>query len=332
MLTKATEVLAGDLGLNNVAFGGTRDERAYGIYRDYLLAVYDENGKRTAFFGCPFDTGEDNSVYVYEFTQALNETVSEFGKCACSVDSDGITVTLDSELKDFRSMIDSVVELLKANEVPNSRHCVICGKEFGDGKIMILNSDGMLRLVCEGCALSASLEHDKKSGSTATKKQRMLGCIGAVIGALIGAALFIGVAALAKILNGGGSISGYTYGFSVICFAVALITYLFSHLFCRTKDTAVTSAVFVMTFAADIAARVLVTAYQTIADKGIPLHNALRAFGSFIKLPFTAASGVNIVEVLIVDALFALVSLSIFALGLLKNTHKSIFSVEQYKD
>ena len=46
MLTKSTEILAKDLGLKNIAFGGTKDERAFGIYRNYLLAISEKENKR----------------------------------------------------------------------------------------------------------------------------------------------------------------------------------------------------------------------------------------------------------------------------------------------
>ena len=40
MLTKSIEMLATDLGLKNISFGGTKDERAFGIYKNYLYICF----------------------------------------------------------------------------------------------------------------------------------------------------------------------------------------------------------------------------------------------------------------------------------------------------
>ena len=329
MLTKSTEILAKDLGLKNIAFGGTKDERAFGIYRNYLLAISEKDGKKIAFFGCPFNTDED-SVFVFEFSQALTETVNEFAKCICTVESDGITVSASCELTEFRQIIDATVDMLIANEIPYSDKCIKCGASFAHKKIMVMNADGVLSLVCESCALSESLNNNKKKAAEkATKSQSIKGVLGAFVGAVVGTGVLTGVAlGLGKLLSFG---TAFTYGFSLLCFFSAIITFLFARLIGRKKCLASTISVCAFSLLFNAAARILISAYQVLNQYGYSLSVALRTPASFIRLPFsTPVDGLNIYQSLIIDALFGLVALAIFAFGLFNSEKKSGFSIEPF--
>ncbi len=329
MLTKSTEVLARDLGLKNIAFGGTKDEQAFGIYRDYLVAINERDGKKIAFFGCPFNTDED-SVFAFEFSQALTETVNEFAQCICTVEADGITISTNCELTEFRQIIDATVDMLAANEIPCSDKCVKCGTPFAHKKIMVLNRDGILSLICESCALKESLDNNKKkTAEKANKSQIAKGIIGAVIGAVIGFALLLGLSyGLGKLLNFG---TAFTYGVSLLCFASVIITFLFSKLLGKKKSVPATISVCALSLILNAVARILLSAYQVLTQYGYSLSVAMRSPWSFVRLPFsTPADGVNIYQSLIIDALFGLVALAIFAFGLFGNDKKSSFTIEPY--
>lgn len=328
MLTKSTEVLAKDLGLKNIACGGTKDERAYGIYREYLLAISERDGKKTAVFGCPFNTDED-SVFAFEFSQALSETVNEIAKCICTVDQNGVTVTSLCDLTAFREIIDSTIDLLAANEIPAADKCVKCGCELKD-KIMVLNNGGAVSLICESCALKASLDNNrKKSSSKTTSQQRVKGIIGALLGAVIGFSVIIGLSYIVDILITA-DIS-LTYGISALCFGTAALTYFFSKIFCKTKDIPVTISVCVFSVLFNAGARIIISAYQVLTAYGYSLSTAFNSFGTFLRLPFTTpADGVNLYQSLIIDLLFALISLAIFAFGLFSSGKKSEITIEPY--
>ncbi len=329
MLTKSTEVLARDLGLKNIAFGGTKDEQAFGIYRDYLVAINERDGKKIAFFGCPFNTDED-SVFAFEFSQALTETVNEYAQSICTVEADGITISASCELTEFRQIIDATVDMLSANEIPCSDKCVNCGTSFAHKKIMVLNRDGVLSLICESCALKESLDNNKKkTAEKADKSQVTKGIIGAVIGSVIGFAVLLGLSyGLGKLLSFG---TAFTYGISLLCFASVVITFLFSKLFGKKRSVPVTISVCVLSLIFNATARVLLSAYQVLTQYGYSLSVAMRSFASFIRLPFsTPADGVNIYQSLIIDALFGLVALAIFAFGLFGNDKKSSFTIEPF--
>lgn len=329
MLTKSIEVLAGDLGLKNIASGGTKDERAYGIYRSYLLAVSERDGKKTAFFRCPFDTDGD-SVFTFEFSQALTETLNETAECVCTVENDGVTISSACEIADFRAMIDASVDMLEANEIPCSDKCHICGEAFEHKKIMVLNKDGTLSLICESCALSESLNNNKKKAAAkASSAQRIKGILGAIIGAVIGFLALIGITYAAdKIIPADISL---TYAFSALCFGSAAIVFLFSKLFCKPKDICVTVFVCLFAIISNASARIIVTAYQVLTAYGYSLSAAMRSLATFVRLPFTTPlEDVDIYQALMIDALFALVSLAIFAFGLFSSEKKRDFSIEPY--
>lgn len=329
MLTKSTEILAKDLGLKNIAFGGTKDERAFGIYRDYLLAISEKDGKKTAFFGCPFDTNED-SVFAFEFSQALTETVNEFAECICTVEADGITVSASCELTEFRQIIEATVDMLVANEIPCSNKCIKCGTSFAHKKIMVLNDGGVLSLICESCALNESLNNNKKKAAAkATKSQNIKSVLGAFIGAVIGTGVLSGIAlGLGKLLSFG---TAFTYGFSLLCFVSVVITFLFARLIGKKKCLASTVSVCAFSLLFNAVARILISAYQVLTQYGYSLSVALRTPASFIRLPFsTPVDGLNIYQSLIIDALFGLVALAIFAFGLFNSEKKSGFSIEPF--
>ena len=329
MLTKSIEILAKDLGLKNIAFGGTKDERAFGIYRDYLLAISEKDDKKTAFFGCPFDTDED-SVFAFEFSQALTETANEIAECICTVEEDGITLSSSCDLTDFREIIEATIDMLVANEIPCSNKCIKCGASFAHKKIMVMNKDGVLSLVCESCALNESLNNNKKKAAAkATKSQSIKGVLGAFIGAVIGVCVLFGVAlGLGKLLSFG---TAFTYGFSLLCFVSAAITFLFSKLIGGKKCLASTISVCAFSLLLNAVARILISAYQVLTQYGYSLSVALRTPASFIRLPFsTPVDGLNIYQSLIIDALFGLVALAIFAFGLFNSEKKSGFSIEPF--
>ena len=328
MLTKSTEVLAKDLGLKNIASSGTKDERAYGIYKNYLLAISERDGKKTAFFGCPFNTDED-SVFAFEFSQALNETVNEIAKCVVTVDNDGVAVTSACDLAAFREVINATVELLSANEIPTADKCVKCGSKLKDN-IMVLNNGGYLSLICESCALKASLENNRKKASAkADGQQRIKGILGALLGAVVGFLLIIGISYLVDlIISADVSLS---YGVSALCFGTATLTYFVSKLFCKTRDIPVTISVCVFSVLLNAAARIIVSAYQVLTAYGYSLSTAMNSLGTFLRLPFTTpADGVNLYQSLIIDLLFALVALAIFAFGLFSSAKKSNVTIERF--
>lgn len=329
MLTKSIEVLAGDLKLKNIASGGTKDERAYGIYRKYLLAVSERDGKKTAVFSCPFDTDED-SVFTFEFSQALTETLKEISECVCTVEKDGVTISSSCKISDFRAMIDAAADMLEANEIPCSDKCSVCGTSFDHKKIMVMNKDGVLSLICESCALSESLDNNKKKAAAkASSAQRGKGILGALLGAVIGILAIVGIFYLADMIVPA-DIS-LTYVFSALCFGSAAVVFLFSKLFCKPKDIWVTVSVCIFALLFNAGGRILVSAYQVLTALGYSLSTAMRAPMTFIRLPFGPhLEGVDVTQALIIDALFGLVALAIFAFGLFNSEKKRGFSIEQY--
>ena len=64
---------------------------------------------------------------------------------------------------------------------------------------------------------------------------------------------------------------------------------------------------------------------------GYSLSTAMRSPMTFIRLPFTTPlEGVDVTQALIIDALFGLVALAIFAFGLFNSEKMRGFSIEQY--
>lgn len=329
MLTKSIEMLATDLGLKNISFGGTKDERAFGIYKNYLLSVGERDGKKTAFFRCTFNTDED-SVFAFEFSQALSETLNDIAECICTVEDHGVTVSSSCDLSDFRQIIDETAEMLAENEIPTSNKCSKCGTSFDHKKIMVLNKDGVLSLICESCALTESMDNSKKKkAEKVTAAQRVKGILGAFLGALIGFALILGISyGVDRLINTEVSLS---LGVSALCFGSVALTYFFAKLLCKSKDIGVTLSVCAFSLIFNAAARIIITAYQILTAYGFNLSAAFRSFGSFLRLPFsTSADGVNLTQALIIDILFGLVALAIFAFGLFSTSKKSDLTIETY--
>ncbi len=327
-MTVFTETLAKDLGLKNIVFAGTKSERILGIYKSYLLAVSEYDKKRSAFFGCKFDTDED-SVFTFEFSQALTETLNDIAPCTCTVETDGITVNSSCEITEFRAIIDETVEMLSANEIPSSDKCSVCGTSFAHLKKMVMQKDGKVSLVCKNCALDESLSNNtKKSAEKPTSKQRLMGVLGAVLGSIVSFCLMMGICYLASVLIN--TEVSLAYGVCALCFMSVVITHYAAKLFCRKKDVVITALVCVLPILFNIFGRIIVTAYEILPAR-YSLTDALRAPMAFLKLPFVTDTA-NITTLFLLDAIFALVAISIFVFGLFATEKNTGFSVVPYVD
>ncbi len=162
----------------------------YGVYRGYLLSLYDSGKNKTVFVNYYLDCDEDDSdsIRLMELSEQLKSILAAQVILDLSVQSDGLSYTLNCGFNEFFLLLEDVLSMLNEAEIAGVSKCSHCGNTLGKrfSKKVLVGKNNYL--VCDHCALEA-LENSK---SVETEKESVpsrtgLGILGAIAGGLIGA-------------------------------------------------------------------------------------------------------------------------------------------------
>ena len=100
MLSKTLQLLAKDLGLD------TDENSAYGIYGGYMISLYDQKGRKTVFFNCPFDDPEDDALKSFDVSETIKSKITDYSITDYVIQNMGISVSSTAPVAVFREMTD----------------------------------------------------------------------------------------------------------------------------------------------------------------------------------------------------------------------------------
>ncbi|MBO4366059.1 MAG: hypothetical protein J5843_00235, partial [Clostridia bacterium] len=161
----------------------------YGVYRGYLLSLYDSGKNKTVFVNYYLDCGEDesDSIRLMELSEQLKSILSSQVILDLSVQPDGLSYTLACSFDEFFELLEDVLSMLNESGIAGVSKCSNCGNTLGKRfpkKVLVGKNN---YLVCDHCALEA-LENSKNvTAEKASAPARTgLGLLGALAGGLIG--------------------------------------------------------------------------------------------------------------------------------------------------
>lgn len=335
MLSKTLQLLAKDLGLD------TDENSAYGIYGGYMISLYDQKGRKTVFFNCPFDDPEDDALKSFDVSETIKSKITDYSITDYVIQNMGITVSSTAPLAVFREMTDWMAEILKENDIPGAQVCSRCGEAFSGNKIKKI-SDGLNHFVCcDGCAFEmleqkpASPEEDSEP---AAKNKSVLSFIMAIIGGILGSAVFIGAYFLLPVESSSASAAATAsssfdakYLICVLSFLTAALVYFGYRLFSKKKTPA---AVFVICLIAFV-----FVAFSQLSGSIIDYcrNHGREIFGDLslvLPMHFNVSSYLEPMLIYFgIDVLFAAMSLVIFLFDIFSsknNTAAKTYTVSQY--
>ena len=56
----------------------TDENSAYGIYGGYMISLYDQKGRKTVFFNCPFDDPEDDALKSFDVSETIKSKITDY--------------------------------------------------------------------------------------------------------------------------------------------------------------------------------------------------------------------------------------------------------------
>lgn len=175
MITKNLANAVEDIGFTYVEGANSDKSHAYAVYGDYLVTVYEESGKKVAYFNFRFSDSEENDLKKYDMSESFSADLEEYSVHDYSIDEDGMRVVCNGNIPVFLKLIDRCISLLKDNEIRGIEYCSKCGNKFGSRKPKKVTDGIENHLMCEHCALETveevanrvvNDEEDAKKGST----------------------------------------------------------------------------------------------------------------------------------------------------------------------
>lgn len=173
MITKNLAKAVEGIGFTYVEGSSSEKSHAYAVYGDYLVTVYEESGKKVAYFNFRFPESEENDLKKYDMSETFSSDLETYSVHDYSIEEDGMRVICSGNIPVFLKLIDSCISLLKENDIRGIEYCSRCGNKFGSRKPKKVTDGTENHLMCEHCALEAVEEvanrvnedEDEKKGS-----------------------------------------------------------------------------------------------------------------------------------------------------------------------
>lgn len=172
MITKNLAKAVENIGFTYVEGASSEKSHAYAVYGDYLVTVYEESGKKVAYFNFRFPESEENDIKKYDMSETFSYDLESYSVSDYSIEEDGMRVVCTGNIPVFLKLIDNCISLLKENEIRGIEYCSKCGNKFGSRKPKKVTDGIENHLMCEHCALETveevanrvlEEEDDKKS-------------------------------------------------------------------------------------------------------------------------------------------------------------------------
>ncbi len=153
MITKNLAKAVEEIGFTYVEGSASDKSHAYAVYGDYLVTVYEESGKKVAYFNFKFSDSEENDLIKYDMSENFSNDIEEFSITDYSISENGMRVICNGNIPVFLKLIDRCITLLKDHEIRGVEYCSKCGNKFGSRKPKKVTDGKENLLMCEHCAL-----------------------------------------------------------------------------------------------------------------------------------------------------------------------------------
>ncbi len=236
MITKNLLKALEDLGFEYHDNKSPEKTHAFAIYGDYLVSVYENAGKRVAYFNFKFSDNEENSIKKYEMSEAFSNELVEYSVFDYSISEDGMRVYSNGSIPTFLKLLDRCVALLKENEIKGIEYCSKCGNKFGSRKPKKVTIKKENYLMCEHCAIDIVEEVNNASTQKANDNNNdkpFKGIVGSLLFSLIGVAIYFVLYYFLSPAIGESSFSEVRYIFCICGFLVSLLSYYGYRIFCK---------------------------------------------------------------------------------------------------
>ena len=324
MLSKTLQILANDLGLR------VEENSACGIYEGYMISLYEAKGCKSVFFNCPFADPEDDALSNFDISESIKAKVETYAISDYGITGMGVYMTTRAPLADFKTMIDWAAQLLKENGIPGAEVCSSCGEPIS-GKKLKKVTDGTLHYVCcESCALDMLERKPEAENENQPANKPGLSVLTAIIGGLLGAAVFIGAYFL---LPGAGEERAFDgqYIIAILGFLTAFLVYFGYRLFSKKKTAASVVLICLITLIFVLASQIfasMIDFYRT-TDRAL-----FSNFGLVFPMHFAVADYFKpMILYSVIDLMFAAVCLIIFLFDVFtpkKALQPKNYTVSQY--
>lgn len=342
MITKNLAKAVEDIGFTYTEGSSSDKSHAYAVYGDYLVTVYEESGKKVAYFNFRFSDSEENDLIKYDMSEEFSNDIEEFSVTDYSISEDGMRVVCGGNIPVFLKLIDRCITLLKGHEIRGIEYCSKCGNKFGSRKPKKVTAGKENHLMCEHCALETveevanrvqENEEEAKKGSLG--KAILFSTLFALIGAFIYFALYYW---LSPAISESG-LNEVRYIFCVAGFVTAVLSYFGYVLFLKKASIAAYVTVTVNALLFSALGQYIGIVFEFIAKEGFSLSALSNKHFWLVHLRNTIPDDIadKFVDVnyssifwkmLIISLCFAAVGSAIFLLSLRDKTAKKPETVE----
>lgn len=241
MITKNLVKSLEEIGFTYVEGSSSEKSHAYAIYGGYLISVYENAGKKVAYFNFKFPESDENDLKKYNMSESFSNHIDEFSVIDYTLSEDGLRVVSSGNVPTFLKLLDHCVSLLIENEIRGVGYCSKCGNKFGSRKPKKVSLANENHIMCEHCALDTVEDVNNRAEAKSEdsgKGNSWLGILGSFSFAIIGAAIyFVLYYWVSPSMNASG-FNEIRYIFCAIGFVVAMLAYFGFRIFCK-KATAV---------------------------------------------------------------------------------------------
>ena len=274
MITKNLAKSVENIGFTYVESTTSEKSHAYAVYGDYLVTIYEESGKKVAYFNFRFPESEENDLKKYDMSESFSYDLEEYSVHDYSIEEDGMRVVCSGNIPVFLKLIDRCISLLKDNDIRGIEYCSRCGNKFGTRKPKKVTDGNENHLMCEHCALETveevanRIEEDDEDEKKNSKGKAI---IFSTLFALAGAFLyFILYYWLSPAMSDSG-LNEIRYIFCVAGFITATLSYFGYVLFCKKASPCayITVATNALIFSA--IGQYIGIVFEFIAKKGFSL-------------------------------------------------------------
>lgn len=228
MLSKTLQLLAQDLGLR------VEENSACGIYEGYMISLYEAKGCKSVFFNCPFADPEDDALSSFDISESIKAKVEAYAVTDYGISGMGLYMTSRAPLAEFKAMIDWAAQLLKDNGLPGAEVCSSCGEPVSGKKVKKVTDGTLHYICCESCALDMLERKPDAAEDEQPANKPFLSILMAVLGGLIGAAVFIAAYFLLPETAEERTFDGQ-YIIAILGFLTAFLVYFGYRLFSKKK-------------------------------------------------------------------------------------------------
>ncbi|MBR4123216.1 MAG: hypothetical protein IKT93_02215 [Clostridia bacterium] len=340
MITKNLAKAVEDIGFTYVEGSGSDKSHAYAIYGDYLVTVYEESGKKIAYFNFRFPESEENDLKKYDMSESFSADLEYYSVCDYYIDEDGMRVYCNGNIPDFLKLIDRCITLLKDNDIRGVEYCSKCGNKFGSRKPKKVTDGKENHLMCEHCALETVEEvanriNESNDEAATGSKAILFSTLFSLVGAFLYFVLYYW---LSPAMSESG-LNEIRYIFCVAGFITSMLAYFGYVFFCKKANafTYVTVSINALLFTA--IGQYIGIVFEFIAKEGfslsalsnkhfwlVHLRNTIPAdlATSFAEYNYSATFW----KMLVISLCFAAVGSAIFLLSLRDKSVKKPETVE----